>query len=368
MALGTHKSYRIEGDHQVDVVIVSPERREKAVLKMARAAYPDAKVFAYLNTMDVMLLRSPERPAFWKEHEDWFLHDADGERIRVRVKHYSGPMSRYGMNVAKAGWQEYLGRRAAELLGMGYDGVQLDNVETDCSYKLRNVGRWISALPVEMTPEIWYRAEAEMLARIRKMATEAGYADREIIFNHIRAGEPQRSLEYLAQVDGANSENWLSMKADPRGTWGWAGRMNLARQAAAGGKRINLLAQAALFSPEEALFTFSSYLLASGGDKTAFWYGKAYRAEEMRWFWFYDVDLGAASGPMHPEGNDGVFRRDFDKGAVLVNPETEPRTVDTGGTFLDDAFEPVQRVTLGPRRGAILLKPGGAPPPREVLQ
>jgi hypothetical protein len=368
MALGTHDDYTLPGGARADMVVVSPEFRAGAVLSRARKAHPGAAVFAYLNTMDVMLSRAPEKASFWKKREDWFLHDRSGERVQVRVKNYKGPRARFGMNVGHPGYQNYLGRRAVEFLEAGFDGVQLDNVETDYSYRLRNVGTWISALPVEMTEERWYKSEIEMLARIRQMADHAGFEKREIIFNHMRAGELERSMKYLFQVDGANAEHWLNRKAAPGGKWGWESRLELAWRAGHTGKRTNLLATATVLSPEEALFTFASYLLALQGGKNTFWYGSTYRAEEMRWFYFYDTDIGMPVEETHPMGESGVYRREFEGGTVLVNPQESERRVDLDGKYLDEAFDPVREIELLPKEGKILLRTPGPPPERIVLE
>ncbi len=368
MALGTHEHYQLRPGARVDLVVVSPENRAKGVLNAARSARPGAKVFAYLNTMDVLPLYLPEPASFWKKNEEWFLHDGDGERVRVRVRSYQGERSRYGMNVAHPGWQEYLGRRAVELLALGYDGIQLDNVETHYSYRARNVGSWISALPVEMTEEKWYPAEEELLGRIRKMADEAGFADREVIFNHIRSGEPEVSARYLTRVDGANAEEWMSFKVAPDGPWGWSARVDLVRAAARSGKRTNLLAVASLVSPEEAAFAFASYLMAFEGERNTFWYGKSYRAEEFPWYWFYDADIGAPAGEGALIEGSGVHARSFTKGLVLVNPQEGERTVDLDREYLDEALDPVKRVTLRAKEGKILTVPSGDPLPRVILE
>jgi len=277
-------------------------------------------------------------------------------------------MSRYGMNVAHEGWPSYLGQSAAELLRMGYAGIQLDNVETDCSYRLRNVGSWISALPVELSEERWYAGEEAMLGRIRAMADEAGFGDREIIFNHIRSGEPEISRRYLSRVDGANAEEWLNLKVPTEGPWGWASRVDLVRDAARSGKRTNLLAIASLVSSEEALFTFASYLMAFEGDRNTCWYGKSYRAEEFPWYWFYDSDLGAPAGEERLVEGSGVHARSFAKGLVLVNPQESQRTVDLDDEYFDEALDRVKRVTLRQKEGKILVVASGDAPARIVLE
>jgi len=368
VALGTHPNYRLREGGPVDLLIVSPEDKPAEVLKKARRDHPAAKVFAYLNTMDIILSRTDEGPAFFKEHEDWFLHDARGDRVRVRIQNYHGELARYAMNVADPGWQDYLAGKCVKFLENGYDGVQLDNVETDYSYRPVQVGRFISALPVEMTEERWYESEIAMMGRIRRTATEAGYKEREILFNHIRAGEPELALRYLGPVDGANSEGWMSRKIDPQGKWGWRARVELARNAALAGKRTNLLCQATFLSREEALFDFASYLMTTTSDRNAFWYGRSYRADEMPWFHFYDVDLGSPSGSPHAIAGIGAFRRDFDKGTVLVNPQPDPQSVDLGGVFWDETFVEVRAIEVPGKSAAILIEPLGPPPSRRMIE
>lgn len=365
MALGTHKEYRLRHGGIVDLVIVSPERKPKQVLGKARAAHPEANVFAYLNTMDIMLSRAEEGASFWNKHEEWFLHDGAGERVRVRVRSYKGRTARYAMNVAHPGYQDYLGEKAAALLKVGYDGIQLDNVETAYSYKERYVGRFVSALPVpeEMTEEKWYAGEAAMLRRIRAIANEAGFRDREVIFNHIRAGEPDRSMEYLAEVDGANAESWLDKGVGPEGRWGWRSRVELARRAAKAGKRTNLLCSSSGPNRKEALFTFASYLMAVAGERSTFWYGKPYRVENMPWYDFYEIDLGAPAGEMASIEN-GLYRRDFDEGIVVVNPGGAPAAASLGGPFWNEMYEELESVEMPAKSAAILRRPGAKAPQR----
>jgi hypothetical protein len=368
MALGTHPHYRLREGGPVDLVVVSPESRPAEALKKARQDHPGAKVFAYLNTMDLMLSRAEEGPAFFKEREDWFLHDRSGERVRVRVRNYHGDLARYGMNVAHPGYQEWLGGKAVAYLKLGYDGVQLDNVETDYSYRPLQVGRFISALPVEMDEETWYRAEPVLLRTVRRAATAAGFAGREIIFNHMRAGEPDRGLEYLAEVDGANAESWMDRKVDPGGKWGWRARIDLARRAVQAGKRTNLLCIASLLSREEALFTFASYLMTAENDRNTFWYGRPFRADETPWFEFYEADLGRPFGAVHAVAGSGIYRRDFERGVVLVNPQPDTQAADLGAHLWDDAYDEVRTAVLPGRTGAIFLRPEGERPARRDLE
>lgn len=364
MALGTFDHYRMREGGPPDMLIISPENRPQEALRKARKDHPSAMIIGYLNTMDLMLSRAEEGPRFYEEREDWFLHDSSGERVRVRMNSYHGVRTRYAMNIAHPGWVKYLADKAVSFLKIGYDGIQLDNVETDYSYRRIQVGRFMSALPVEMNEEKWYESAVVMLKSVRETATAAGFKDREIIFNHMRAGEPDRAMEYLAQVDGANAESWLDRRAPPEGKWGWRSRVDLARRAAVAGKRTNLLCTASLLSREEGLFTFASYLMAMENERNTFWYGRPYRVEDMPWFDFYETDLGRPRGEFHAVAGSGIYRRDFEKGIVLVNPQDELQGAELGDDFWNDAFETIRTAYLGPKEGAILLRPKGDPPPR----
>jgi len=368
MALGTYGSYKLVAGGPIDLVIISPEDTPREALARARRDHPKAEVFAYLNTMDIILSRAGEPASFWKEHETWFLHDGNGARVRVRMDKYHDALSRYAMNVAEPGYQEYLGEKVSRMFEAGYDGVQLDNVETDYSYRPLQVGRFMSALPVEMTAEKWYAGELAMLRTIRQSATSAGHADREIIFNHMRAGEPERALEYLSAVEGANAETWMDVKVQPGGKWGWKARFDVARSAALAGKRTNLLCAATALGPEEALFDFASYLMTIVSDRNTFWYGRPYRPEEMPWYPFYDVRLGQPTTNPYAVAGSAAYRRDFERGVVLVNPMDGPVTVDLGGRYWDDAWDETGGGYVDGRGGAILMVPDGAPPPRLVLE
>jgi len=368
MALGTFKSYKIREGGPVDLVILSPEDHPDDALARVRRDHPTATVFAYLNSMDIMLSRAPEPASFWKEHESWFLHDATGARVTVRVKNYGGDLARFAMNVAEPGYHEYLAGQAVKFFKIGYDGLQLDNVETDYSYRPLQVGRFISALPADIDEERWYAGEVAMLRAIRRIATSSGFGQRDIIFNHMRAGEPERAMTYLAAVEGANAETWMDRKVQPKGKWGWKARVDLAREAAAAGKRTNLLCAATFLGPDEALFTFASYLMAKQTERNTFWYGRPYRPDEMPWFPFYDVELGPATSNAYAVAGSEVYRRDFEKGVVLVNPNDSAVTVPLNGTFLDDAFEPTSGVFVPAKGGAILTKPPGVAFQRQVLE
>ena len=92
-----------------------------------------------------------------------------------------------------------------------------------------------------------------------------------------------------------------------------------------------------------------------------------YSPDDMLWFDEFDHDLGHPTQPFQTAAwSHGVWRRDFDKGIVLVNPKGNgSQTVDLGGTFhkiagTQDATtndgSTVTTVTLADRDGLVLLR------------
>ena len=93
---------------------------------------------------------------------------------------------------------------------------------------------------------------------------------------------------------------------------------------------------------------------------------KAVMYSSVPWFDEYDFKLGqAVSGPPAAAWSQGVWRRDFQNGVVLVNPAIVSRKVTVGSGLRrlagtqDPAFNDgavVSQVTLGPKDGIVLRR------------
>lgn len=328
------------------------------MIEAFRGRNPGALVLCYLNTSDVNFdwIKDPYYARLWNDvnpHEDWFHHDATGQRVRIYYPKYK---NRCAFNTGNPGLQEYLASRVVETLKSGrYDGIQLDNVSTEFPFREDLVGNWISAVPVRLTPEQWTADEVAMLRVIMKAVADAGFEEKTIIFNHMRSGEPHESRAYLEVTDGANCESWMSRRTEPDGRWGWRVKVDQVREANRLGKLTNLLCVPETVSEEEALFCFASYLMAVEGDRTHFFYAPGYRmATQRTWYPFYDVDLGKPLADYEPQGG---FWRPFARGAVVVNPGPRPVTILLPRHFVTLAGEEVKKLSLGSKQGAILLLP-----------
>ena len=356
VALGDIKDYRVP-KARYDLVIVSPGHPLDAALTRARTAYPGSIVLGYLNTMDLNELVPGAREAL-QGHEDWYLHDAAGQRVRVRIDRYKGDRARFGMNVGVVGYQDYLAGRATEILRAGYDGVHLDNIETDSSYHPDRVGTWISGMPVEITREGWVAAEHSMLMRLRSKVTSAGFGSRPLIINHIRAAEPEASRLLLESVEGANTEGWLTRDRAHDGPFGWKASVDQAAEVARSGKMLTLICKTDSVEREESLYLFASYLLATDGRHLYFFHGTAYRPEATVWHDFYDIDLGEPEGDAHLVS--GLYVRKFERGIVAVNPLEVTGTLSPGDGHVDLAGTRITTVPVAPHSAVILKRTKGS--------
>jgi hypothetical protein len=108
-------------------------------------------------------------------------------------------------------------------------------------------------------------------------------------------------------------------------------------------------------------YALATYFLTSTGDDGI---GMDTGGLPDDWWAGWDTDLGAALGGRY-EWN-GVLRRDFERGTVLVNQPDQPtRTLSPGGSWRRLDGSEVMTVELQAREGVVLLGEGEAPAPAE---
>jgi len=171
MALGDNRLDDFEPlAHRYDLMIASHSVGAN-VIRAFRDRNPGALVLCYFNTSDVNggAIKDPYYARLWNDtsaHEDWFHHDAKGQRVRIYYPKYK---DRCAFNTGNPGLQRYLAGRVVETLKSGlYDGIQLDNVSTEFLFLEKLVGKWISAVPVSLTPQQWTADEVAMLQTTMK--------------------------------------------------------------------------------------------------------------------------------------------------------------------------------------------------------
>ena len=363
VALGDNRASDLDAHPgRYDLLICSDDARPE-LIDTFRTRNPGAAVFYYFNTSDIDgdMIRYPFYKRLWDDinpHEDWFHHDAKGERTRI---YYPRFKNRCALNTGNEGLRNYLASRVVEALRTGrYDGVQLDNVSTEFPFREDLVGSWHSGVPSGMTPDKWMADEVALLRTVKRAVSDAGLRDKAIIFNHMRSGEPAESAAYLEASDGANCEYWMTIRTERDGRWGWKAKVDQVLQANRNGKLTNVLNRSASLSEDEALFVFASYLMAKDGSRAYFSYAPSYKVADQRtWYGFYDVDLGEPRGGC--EARDGGFWRLFAKGGVAINPTAASVIISLPGRFRTLDGRTIEKLSLEGKRGAILLAAAPAP-------
>jgi len=346
----TDDDFRRMGE-KLDLVILDPLNfpRVPSVLKQVN---PNIKALGYCNTFDIRDMSSFVGRALtpggktermireWQEADakDWFYHDEQGRRVNVYLNKRD---DRYGLDIGRPDVRAFLAAKSKAIVDGGYDGVFLDNVGVRYPYGY-GIGGWVSAVPEGLTERKWWDDSILMLRAIKEAV-----GDKLVVFNQVRGYNPEVSLEFVAETDGAMDETWLSDGNFKPQQW---------REDVSLVQRLNKLntytlpiAQGA--SEQAAKALFASYLLAKDGEHAYFAYGP-YNFTQWKWFAFYDVDLGDALGDYTHEGN--VYSRRYERGMVLVNIADSPATVTLPAEYQTGLAERVRSVRLPGRSGELL--------------
>jgi hypothetical protein len=179
MALGDNSLGDLENLAQRYDLMVVCHSVGRDVIEAFRRANPGALVLCYLNTSDVNSdwASDPYDARLWDDinpHEDWFHHNANGDRVRIYFPKYK---NRCAFDTGNADLQRYLAGRAVETLETGLcDGIQLDSVSTEFAFKAGLVRTWIAAVPADLTREHCTANEVALLTTIMAAPAEAGFA------------------------------------------------------------------------------------------------------------------------------------------------------------------------------------------------
>jgi hypothetical protein len=300
------------------------ERRDQ--LRKARISFPFLVYLAFDSIQDpgsctAIPLRNQvaDRPGDFCEisrlHPQWFLRDAIGNLI-----YEDSDSSFVMMDPANPGWRAFWLERARQTVEqLGWDGIFLDNVEASL-VKRRRLGSLPAAYPDDAS---YQRAAAGFLDYIHEnYFGPQGYP---LLANVIELKDTAAWFLFLQHVDGAMQErfavDWNGQYLDPLD---WETDLARAEAAQALGKRVILVAQGDKDNVLRQQFAFASYLLVADGQ-AAFRYTNS-RHYDQAWLYPEDgLDLGAPLGNRYHAGS--VWKRDFVKGSVMVDPAAHQATI-----------------------------------------
>lgn len=224
----------------------------------------------------------------------------------------------------------------------------------------------------DVTVQRWWREGYKTYAQA--VQRQPSFSGKTLLANVADWGHPDAVLtEYDNLVHGGTFEGAIGFSWSVESWGGWRAMMNWYRktkEVLKSPKTLIFMQQGTSTDYQGMRYGLASCLMDDG----YFFYSSGYGPPQP-WFDEYDADLGKPiQGPAVAAWQNGVYRRDFEKGIVLVNPKgngaqtvlleteyvkingTQDRAVNSGAA--------VQSVTLQDRDGIILMSRNARNAPR----
>jgi hypothetical protein len=298
------------------------------------------------------------------QHPDWVLRDAAGNKLYIQWACSGTSCTQYAADIGNPGFRQYWINGAAARLAAGYDGIHIDDV--NLAMKVSD-GTGTFTRPIDprtgapMTDADWRRYVAEFTEEIR-----AAFPDAEIVHNtywrsHSTAKTDPYTSRQLAAADTIEVERGFNDSGIVGGTGPYGYETYLAHMDWLHSRGLSIHYEPYGLDPTSREFEIASYYLVKDLDDSI---TSQFQADPTNWSTAWDTDLGVPSGRRYTW--NGLFRRDFANGAVLVNqPGATTKNVSPPGTadWRDLSGAPITSVTLGARRGRVLLRGSGTTPP-----
>lgn len=281
-------------------------------------------------------------------HPGWFLLDTQGRR--VQSAYFDG---HWLMDVGNAAYQEaWLDNVARELRAKGWDGVMLDDTNHSADWHLdgRKLARYSDS---------GYRtATGSFLARVGPSLMDEGF----LVLPNVYTAWPSGHdvwRDWLRFTSGAVQEYWTKWGDDRSMHFtgaDWSYRREFLRITQEMGKAYLGITYAPADDVRSMRYARASFLLDWNGGPSALVFEPSPGGRDpysREW----TIDVGTPLGRAYRV--DGVWRRNFTEGIVLVNPSTAAATIELGGTFYLPEGSEVTSATLGSARGLVLRSATG---------
>jgi hypothetical protein len=280
------------------------------------------------------------------DHPQWLLRDRAGQPIECAGYPYL-----WAMDVGNGGFEQaWANEVVGELKNQGWDGVFMDNVNPTIRY-------YHDPADVAKYPNdaAYSAAMSKALAYITRRIHAAGKLAMANIGswpNYAATG-----MRWLGYLDGAMDERFT--KFTPvrgegyRSAGEWQTELSILRASQRQGKWFMGIAQSSDGDVQAERFGWATLLLGSGGRATfALQNDNEYGLET--WFSDYEAPIGNALGAAVAQ-RDGIYRRAFSHGVVLVNPTTHRQRVRLGGRYSGDGLRAARSATMAPHTGLVLV-------------
>jgi Hypothetical glycosyl hydrolase family 15 len=287
------------------------------------------------------------------QHPEWILRDAAGSPLYIPFACSEGTCTQYAGDISNPAFRSHWIADARMRLRHGYRGLFIDDVNME--FRVGN-GQEQQVAPIDpathqsMTYDAWRSYMAQFMEQIRTALPHA-----EIVHNAIwYADSPARTADpYIRrEIAAANYINLERSVNDPNLTGG-TGQTSLSSFLSYIdvvhhlGRGVILDSGATERQATE--YSLASYFLISNGNDGI----SAGGMTPTHWWTGFDVNLGDANGPQKQW--NGLRRRDFNRGVVLVNgPGSVSQTVKLPKRMRDLDGRIVETVSLAPTNGVVL--------------
>jgi len=334
--------------------------REHYFRMLTYSSYFDARLSWYPNAWvykdSYALSRDSDVRA---EHPEWVLRDRDGNELYIPWGCSGGTCPQYAADVGNADFRRWWIDELRETLMNGYRGVWVDDVNMVWRVGDGN-GDYVNPLDprtgVAMTLADWRRYFAEFMEEIR-----AAFPDAEIAHNVIWYAQPVDDPFIQRQISAADFINLERGATDSgirggSGTYGYETFLGFIDRVHGTGGHV-ILEDDDSETDTEWVYELATYFLVKSGDDLIGADGDRSRMNPDNFWEGYQIELGDALGERYEI--DGIFRRDYRCGSVVLNQPDQPtRALGLGESFLvvGGGGGRVSSVTLGESTAAVLLR------------
>jgi hypothetical protein len=321
---------------------------------IVEAPYWDSKLSWYPNAwvyQDSYAIYNPSTTA--TQHPDWILKDSAGRKLYIPWACSGGTCPQYAADIGSSAWRQDYINRCKALVAKGYKGIFADDVNMDLHV---SDGSGNPVVPIDprtgapMTDAAWKSYFAAFMEQLRAAIPGAEIVHNAIWFAGNHTGtEPEIAREIKA-ADYFNMERGFNDAGLTGGTGSWSVYAMLRFIDTVHSYGRHVVVHGSASDTVSAEYNLAGYFLINDGrDYVSSNIGTL---PSNAWSG-YSMNLGDAKGGRYQW--NGVWRRDFTNGVVLLNePGATTKTLSLGATYKTPSGNLVSSVTLGAGRGAVL--------------
>jgi hypothetical protein len=295
------------------------------------------------------------------QHPEWILRDGNGNKLFIPWGCSNGTCPQYAADISNQAYRDYWINNAKSIIAKGYKGLWIDDVNLFMQVG-NGTGQRIAPIDpntgLTMTDQAWEQYFADFMTEVRDALPNA-----EIVHNSIwssGSGTPGSDPIVQQEIRAADYINRESGVSDAGltgndGYWSIQSLFRFFDIVHANGASVIVQE----FSSNNFYGEAAYFLISEGNDAMS-----DGSVSPNNWPANYDVVLGQPLGGRYDW--NGLIRRDFENGLVLLNPPGKA-TVNASipANFSDVDGNPVSSVSLEAKHGIVLVgsAPVAPPPP-----